>query len=96
MEIKTRVPGMVQEIFVKPGDQVKIKDVVAKMEAMKMVQSILSPVEGEVVEVMVEQGERVRGGAVLMVIEWKTPVLKSLSTFCHLDGPDISKFPYKL
>lgn len=69
MEIKTRVPGMVQEIFVKPGDQVKIKDVVAKMEAMKMVQSILSPVEGEVVEVMVEQGERVRGGAVLMEIE---------------------------
>lgn len=69
MEIKARVPGVVLELLVKAGDQVKAKDVVIKMEAMKMIQSILTPVDGEVVEVNVEQGERVRAGSVLMVIE---------------------------
>ena len=69
MEIKARVPGEVQEVFVKEGDQVKAKDVVAKLEAMKMAQTILSPVDGEVVEIKIEKGDRVRAGAVLMVIE---------------------------
>lgn len=69
MEIKTRVPGMIEQLKVKVGDQVKVKDVVAVMEAMKMEQSILSPVDGEVVEIMVEEGDRIRAGAVLMVIE---------------------------
>lgn len=69
MEIKTRVPGMVEQLKVKVGDQVKVKDTVVVMEAMKMEQSILSPVDGEVTEILVEEGDRVRAGAVLMVIE---------------------------
>lgn len=69
MEIKTRVPGMIQKINVKVGDRVKAKDVVAVMEAMKMEQNILAPADGEVTDVAVEAGERVRAGAVLMTVE---------------------------
>ena len=69
MEIKTRVPGLIQAVKVKVGDQVKVKDPVVIMEAMKMEQSILSPVDGEVVDVKVEEGARVRAGAVLVVVE---------------------------
>ena len=69
MEIKTRVPGTVEKLNVKVGDQVKMKDELLTLEAMKMMQKIISPVEGEVTEVNVEEGDRVRAGAILMVIE---------------------------
>lgn len=69
MEIKTRVPGMVQKIMVKEGDAVKTKDVLAVLEAMKMEQSVLCPVDGTVSEIKVEAGSRVRAGEVLMVVE---------------------------
>lgn len=69
MEIKTRVPGMVQKIMVKEGDEVKVKDVLAVLEAMKMEQPVLSPVDGTVSEIKVEAGSRVRAGEVLMVVE---------------------------
>lgn len=69
MEIKTRVPGMIEEIKVKVGDQVKMKDPLVVMEAMKMEQTIPSPVDGEVVEIKVEVGDRIRAGAVLVIIE---------------------------
>lgn len=69
MEIKTRVPGMVQKIMVKEGDAVKAEDVLAVLEAMKMEQSVLCPVDGTVSEIKVEAGSRVRAGEVLMVVE---------------------------
>ena len=69
MEIKARVPGMVVDVRVKPGDQVKVKDVLVVLEAMKMEQSILSPVEGTVAELNVEKGDHVRSGEVLAVVE---------------------------
>lgn len=69
MEIKTRVPGTVEKLNVKVGDQVKAKDELLVLEAMKMMQKILSPVDGEVIELNVEEGGRVRAGSVLMVIE---------------------------
>lgn len=69
MDIKTRVPGMVQKIMVKEGDAVKAKDVLAVLEAMKMEQSVLCPVDGTVSEIKVEAGSRVRAGEVLMVVE---------------------------
>ena len=69
MEIKARVPGMVQKINVKVGDQVKKMDVVAVLEAMKIEQNIPSPTDGEVTEINVEEGDRIQSGKVLMVIE---------------------------
>lgn len=69
MEIKTRVPGVVEVINVKVGEQVKAKDVLMKLEAMKMAASILAPIDGEVTDINVEAGDHVRGGAVLLTIE---------------------------
>ena len=69
MEIKTRVPGVVQKIMVKEGDEVKVKDSLAVLEAMKMEQAILCPVDGTVYEINIEVGDHVRAGAVLMVVE---------------------------
>ena len=69
MEIKTRVPGVVQKILVKEGDEVKVKDGLAVLEAMKMEQTIPCPVDGIVSEIRIEVGDHVRAGAVLMVVE---------------------------
>lgn len=69
MEIKTRVPGAVNEIKVSVGDKVTVQQPLVVMEAMKMMQPVLSPVEGEVTDILVEEGQRVAGGAVLVVVE---------------------------
>ena len=69
MEIKTRVPSSVEEILVKEGDQVAAKTVLAKVEAMKMSQAIPCPIDGVVTEIKVEKGDRIRAGAVLMIVE---------------------------
>lgn len=69
MEIKARVPGVVQKILVKEGDEVKVKDGLAVLEAMKMEQTIPCPVDGTVSEIRIEVGDHVRAGAVLMVVE---------------------------
>lgn len=69
MEIKSRVPGVVEKIMVAEGDNVSRGDVVMILEAMKMQTKIPCPADGEVSEIMVEEGEHVKGGQVLLVIE---------------------------
>lgn len=69
MEVKSRVPGVVQELKVKVGDQVNKMDVLMVLEAMKMMQNIPSPATGEVTEINVEVGDRVKAGQVMFVIE---------------------------
>jgi len=69
MEIKSRVPGVVETINFKVGDEVKKGDVVLTLEAMKMVQKVLAPVDGELTEINVEAEDHVKAGQVLAVIE---------------------------
>ncbi len=69
MEIKTRVPGNVAAIKVKVGDQVTVKQELAVMEAMKMLTRFPCPIDGEVTEICVEEGQRVPAGTVLMIVE---------------------------
>jgi len=69
MEVKSRIPGTIENVLVKEGDLVKQKDILLVMEAMKMETKIPAPVDGEVVEVKVEKGDRVHSGEVLVVIE---------------------------
>ena len=69
MEIKSRVPGVVETINFKTGDEVKKGDVLLTLEAMKMVQNVLSPVDGEITEINVEVEDHVKAGQVLAVIE---------------------------
>ncbi|MDY2984049.1 MAG: acetyl-CoA carboxylase biotin carboxyl carrier protein subunit [Synergistes jonesii] len=69
MEIKSRVPGKLVRYEKQVGDAVKVKDVIAVMEAMKMKQLVPSPIDGVVKEILVEPGTRVPAGKVLAIVE---------------------------
>ncbi|MBO7672868.1 acetyl-CoA carboxylase biotin carboxyl carrier protein [bacterium] len=55
--------------FVQVGDIVKEGDVVCIVEAMKLMNEIVSEVSGKIVEVCVEDGQPVEFGQVLMYVE---------------------------
>ena len=69
MEIKARMPGIILEIKVKPGDHVYRREILGYLEAMKMEQPILSPKEGDIQEITAEQGLWVKRNQVLMTLE---------------------------
>lgn len=69
MEIKSRVPGKVVRYEKQVGENVKVKDVIVFMEAMKMKQLVPSPIDGILKEIKVEPGERVPAGKVLAIVE---------------------------
>lgn len=66
--VKAPLPGLILEINIKVGDQVKAGQSVMKMEAMKMENEIQAPVAGKVAEIFVRQGESVLEGASLVKI----------------------------
>ena len=55
--------------FVQVGSQVDVGDVLCIIEAMKMMNQIESEIEGQVVAVLVENGEPVEFGQPLFIIE---------------------------
>jgi pyruvate carboxylase subunit B len=63
------MPGMIVSVKVKVGDKVKQNDVVVVLEAMKMQSEIRSPHAGVVKQVLVSEGDLVKGGAPLVVVE---------------------------
>jgi pyruvate carboxylase subunit B len=63
------MPGMILAVKVKLGDKVNEDDVVVILEAMKMQSEIRSPHSGVVKQVLVNEGDLVKGGAVLAVVE---------------------------
>ena len=67
--IKSPLPGIVLDVFVKEGDIVKIGQRVVLLEAMKMENNIDADKEGTVKEVKVQLNESVMEGDVLLVIE---------------------------
>jgi pyruvate carboxylase subunit B len=60
--------GLIIKVPVKPGDDVKLGDVVAVLEAMKMQNDIVSTVAGKVAEVYVKEGEVVGPNQPLVAI----------------------------
>ena len=60
--------GLIVKIPVKAGDEVKLGDVVAVLEAMKMQNDIVSTVAGKVAEVYVKEGEVVSPNQALLSI----------------------------
>lgn len=54
--------------FVKPGSKVKPGDTLCILEAMKLMNEIQAEVEGEVVDVVVKNGELVEYGQVLFTL----------------------------
>ncbi|MDN3205384.1 acetyl-CoA carboxylase biotin carboxyl carrier protein subunit [Algoriphagus sediminis] len=65
-EIKAPMPGLILELKVKPGDEVKKGDVVLILEAMKMENIIKSPGDGVVKAVKAELGQSVEKNQVLI------------------------------
>jgi glutaconyl-CoA/methylmalonyl-CoA decarboxylase subunit gamma len=63
------MPGVIQAVEVKVGEQVKRGQTVVILEAMKMKNAIRSPREGVIAEVLVQSGQSVGYGDVLVKFE---------------------------
>ena len=69
MEIKARMPGQIIALNVTVGDKVKTKDILGKIEAMKMEQPIPCTTDGTVKEIKVAVGDKVKSGQIIMIVE---------------------------
>jgi len=65
-QIKAPMPGLVLNVLVQDGDEVKKGDNLLVLEAMKMENMIKSPADGVVKKVTVAKGEKVEKNAVLV------------------------------
>ncbi len=66
--VRAPIPGVITEIRVAPGNQVKRGQVLLILEAMKMQNEILAPFDGTVTSVPVSQGASVQTGDVLVTL----------------------------
>ncbi|MBN2355452.1 biotin/lipoyl-binding protein [candidate division KSB1 bacterium] len=66
--IKAPLPGLILEVSIKEGDEIKIGQQVLRMEAMKMENNIQSNRDGRVVSVRVKKGDSVLEGDILAEI----------------------------
>lgn len=66
--ITAPMPGTIVNVLVKPGQCVKKGQVVAVLEAMKMENEIVAPVDGKVEAVNVDKGQNVSLGDNLLEI----------------------------
>ena len=67
--LKAPLPGVVTEICVNVGDEVKKGDTVVVLEAMKMANNLEAEKDGKVTAICVKQGESVMEDTPLVVIE---------------------------
>lgn len=68
-EILAPMPGLIIEILVNVGDEVREYQTVMILEAMKMENQIASTDSGKVAEIKVKVGDAVSADRVLMVLE---------------------------
>jgi biotin carboxyl carrier protein len=66
--IKSPLPGVILDVFVKEGDIVKMGQKLLMLEAMKMENNIEADKPGKVVSIMKGKGDSVMEGDVLIVI----------------------------
>ena len=67
--IKAPLPGVITDILVTEGDEVKAGDTVVVLEAMKMANNLTAEKDGKVTAVCVKIGESVMEDDALVVIE---------------------------
>jgi biotin carboxyl carrier protein len=67
--VKSPLPGIIIDVRVNVGDEVKKGDVVVMLEAMKMENSINASLSGKVTSVNVKTGDSVLEGFTLLTIE---------------------------
>lgn len=63
------MPGKVVRVLVKPGDEVKARQGLVVVEAMKMENELKAARDGRVRDVAVREGQSVDAGAVLLIVE---------------------------
>jgi len=66
--IKSPLPGVILDIFVKEGDTVKMGQKLLVLEAMKMENNIEADKAGKVISIMKTKGDAIMEGDVLMII----------------------------
>jgi len=62
------MPGTILNVYVGAGDVVKKGKVLLVLEAMKMENELVSPVDGTIVSISAEKGKSVNAGDALVVI----------------------------
>ncbi len=66
--IKSPLPGVILELYVREGDTVKIGQKLIMLEAMKMENNINADKEGRVTSIKVSKGDSVMEGDILILI----------------------------
>ncbi|SMB83483.1 pyruvate carboxylase [Desulfonispora thiosulfatigenes DSM 11270] len=69
MEVGTSIPGTVLKVLVKEGDEVKEKQSLIIIEAMKMETNITANVSGTIDSILVKEGQQVKTGELLMKLK---------------------------
>ena len=67
--VKSPLPGVILDIKVKEGDEVKKGQTIIVLEAMKMENSINADKDGKIASILVSKGESVLEGTDLVIIE---------------------------
>ena len=67
--VKAPLPGVITDILVAEGDEVKVGDTVIVLEAMKMANNLAAEKDGKVTAICVKVGESVMEDDALVVIE---------------------------
>ena len=68
-KIVSPMPGKIVRVLVKTGDQVKAKQGLVVVEAMKMENELRAARDGRVRELAVTEGQSVDAGAVLLTVD---------------------------
>lgn len=68
-QVHAHIPGVIREIYVKPGQTIKEGDKILMLEAMKMKNILTSLRSGTVGQIRVEIGDMVYKGQILMEID---------------------------
>jgi len=68
-QVLAPMPGKVVKLLVRAGDEVKARQGLVVVEAMKMENELRSPKDGRVSEVLVAEGASVEAGRLLVVVE---------------------------
>jgi biotin carboxyl carrier protein len=63
------IPGTIRQVLVRAGETVAATDKLLVLEAMKMMNSIYSPINGRIRSVMVKEGDRIPKGMVMIEFE---------------------------
>ncbi|WP_422370975.1 acetyl/propionyl/methylcrotonyl-CoA carboxylase subunit alpha [Hoeflea sp.] len=67
-QVVSMMPGIIKQVLVEPGQEVRAGEAMVIMEAMKMEMTLSAPRDGTVSEVMVAAGSQVADGAVLATL----------------------------